>query len=131
MAVSDPIADMLTRIRNAHMANHRVVEIPASRLKREIARILQENNFIRKFVVVDDGKQGVLKILLKYAGHVPAIQGIRRASSPGLRRYAQVGSMPKVKNGLGIAVISTSKGLMTDAQARENKVGGEVLCHVW
>jgi small subunit ribosomal protein S8 len=129
--LTDPIADMLTRIRNASAARLPVVDIPSSSLKQEIARVLKEKGFIKKFVVVEDGKQGILKVLLRYTGGVPAIQGIQRVSRPGLRNYANVDKLPKVLNGLGYAIISTSHGVMTDHEARKQKVGGEVLCKVW
>ena len=108
-----------------------VVDIPASNLKREIARVLQEKGFIKKFVVVDDGKQGILKVLLRYTKGESAIQGIQRVSTPGLRHYVDVAKLPRVRNGLGYAIISTSKGVMTDHEAREQKVGGEVIAKVW
>jgi small subunit ribosomal protein S8 len=131
MAISDPIADMLTRIRNACAARLPVVDIPASGVKRELARVLQEKGFIKKFVVVDDNKQGVLKVLLRYTEGVPAIQGIQRYSRPGLRHYVAVDKLPKVRSGLGYAILSTSQGVMTDHEARKLNVGGEVLCKVW
>lgn len=131
MASSDQIGDFLTRIRNASTAGHRTVDIPASNLKREISRVLQETGFIRKFVVVDDGRQGVIKILLKYNGRTPVIQGLERVSTPGRRLYAGVGEIPKVINGLGHAILSTPKGVLTDKQSREAHVGGEILLKVW
>ncbi len=130
-AVNDPISDMLTRIRNAAMVGHRVVEMPASKLRREIAKILVRQNFIEKFVIIEDGKQGWMKILLRYTDGVPAIQGLVRVSSPGRRSYAKSEGLPKVKNGLGIAIVSTSKGVLTDHECRTQHVGGEVLCKVW
>jgi small subunit ribosomal protein S8 len=129
--MSDPIADMLTRIRNAAAAKLPVVDIPASGFKVEIARVLQENGFVKKFVVVEDGKQGILKVLLRYTKGESAIQGIQRVSSPGLRHYASSGRIPKVRNGLGYAIVSTSKGVMTDHEARKAHLGGEVICKVW
>jgi len=129
--ITDPIADMLTRIRNACSAKLPVVNIPASNLKQEIARVLKEKGFIKKYVVVEDGKQGIIKVLLRYTDGVPAIQGIQRVSRPGLRRYSNVETLPKVLNGLGYAILSTSQGVMTDHEARKQKVGGEVLCKVW
>jgi len=129
--ITDPIADMLTRIRNASAARLPVVNIPSSNLKQEIARVLKEKGFVKKFVVVEDGKQGVIKMLLRYTNGTPAIQGIQRLSRPGLRRYANVDKLPKVLNGLGYAIISTSQGVMTDHEARKLGVGGEVLCKVW
>ena len=131
MAMTDPIADMLTRVCNACKATLTVVAIAASNLKREIARDLQEKGVIKKYVVVEDGKQGMLKILLRYTKGVSAIQGIQRVSSPGLRHYVDVAKLPRVRNGLGYAIISTSKGVMTDHEAREQKVGGEVIAKVW
>ena len=132
--MTDPIADLLTRIRNAIMAGHKIVEIPASNLKKEIARILYEKGYILSYKVVEgDGKQGILKIALKYnpKSKKPAINNIKRVSRPGLRQYAGVDEMPRVLNGLGMAIISTSKGLMTDKEARKEGVGGEVLCYVY
>lgn len=130
-AITDPIGDMLTRIRNATRVGKRVVEMPASNQRREVAKILVRRNFVQKFVIVDDGKQGVLKILLKYTDGQPAIQGIQRISAPGRRSYANVSRIPKVMNGLGMAIVSTSKGLLTDYEAREQNVGGEIICKVW
>ncbi|MCX6260458.1 MAG: 30S ribosomal protein S8 [Bacteroidia bacterium] len=132
--MTDPIADLLTRIRNAIMAGHKVVEAPASNLKKEIARILFEKGYILSYKVVDgEEKQSVLKIALKYnpKSKKPAIKKIERASRPGLRRYIGVDEMPRVLNGLGIAIISTSKGLMTDKEAKNENIGGEVLCYVY
>jgi small subunit ribosomal protein S8 len=130
-SINDPISDMLTRIRNAAMAGKRVVEMPASKLRREIAKILVRQNFVEKFIVVADDKQGLMKILLRYTDGVPAIQGLVRVSSPGRRTYSGSEGLPKVKNGLGIAIVSTSKGVMTDFECRAQRVGGEVLCKVW
>lgn len=132
--MTDPIADLLTRIRNAIMAGHKIVEAPTSSLKKEIARILFEKGYILSYKVVDgESKQGVLKIALKYnpKSKKPAIKKIQRASRPGLRKYIGVDDMPRVLNGLGIAIISTSKGLMTDKEARKENIGGEVLCYVY
>ena len=132
--MTDPIADLLTRIRNSIMAGHKVVEAPTSKLKKEIARILYEKGFILSYKVVEEeGKQGTLKIALKYNARskTPAIKSIRRVSRPGLRKYIGVDEMPRVLNGLGIAIISTSKGLMTDKEAKKEKIGGEVLCYVY
>jgi small subunit ribosomal protein S8 len=132
--MTDPIADLLTRIRNAIMAGHKVVEAPASNLKKEVARILFEKGYILSYKVIDgDGPQGVLKIALKYnpKSKRPAIKEIQRVSRPGLRQYIGVDEMPRVLNGLGIAIISTSKGLMTDKEAKKEKIGGEVLCYVY
>jgi small subunit ribosomal protein S8 len=132
--MTDPIADLLTRIRNAIMAGHKVVEAPASNLKKEVARILFEKGYILSYKVIDgDGPQGVLKIALKYnaKSKKPAIKEIKRISRPGLRQYIGVEEMPRVLNGLGIAIISTSRGLMTDKEAKKEKIGGEVLCYVY
>ena len=132
--MTDPIADLLTRIRNAMMAGHKIVEAPASSLKKEIARILFEKGYILSYKVVDgENKQNMLKIALKYnpKSKKPAIKKIERASRPGLRRYIGSDDMPRVLNGLGIAIISTSKGLMTDKEARKENIGGEVLCYVY
>lgn len=132
--MTDPIADLLTRIRNAILAGHKVVEAPASNLKKELARILFEKGYILSYKVVEtDNKQGLLKIALKYnpKSKIPAIKSIQRISRPGLRKYAGVDDMPKVLNGLGIAIISTSRGLMTDKEAKKENVGGEVLCYVY
>ncbi len=131
MASSDQIGDFLTRIRNAVSAGHRTVEIPASNLKRDIARVLQETGFIRKFVVVDDNCQGIIKILLKYNGRDSVIHGLERVSTPGRRRYAGAKEIPQVINGLGYAILSTPQGVMTDVQSRAANVGGEILCKVW
>jgi small subunit ribosomal protein S8 len=132
--MTDPIADLLTRIRNAIMAGHKVVEAPASNLKKEVARILFEKGYILSYKVIDgEGPQGVLKIALKYnpKSKKPAIKEIQRVSRPGLRQYIGIDEMPRVLNGLGIAIISTSKGLMTDKEAKKEKIGGEVLCYVY
>lgn len=132
--MTDPIADLLTRIRNAIMAGHKVVEAPASNLKKEIARILFEKGYILSYKVVDDeSKQGILKIALKYnpKNKKPAIKGLQRISRPSLRYYSGVDDLPRVLNGLGIAIISTSRGLMTDKEAKREKIGGEVLCYVY
>jgi small subunit ribosomal protein S8 len=132
--MTDPIADLLTRIRNAVMAGHKVVEAPASNLKKEIARILFEKGYILSYKIVDgENKQNMLKIALKYnpKSKKSAIKKIERASRPGLRKYISVDEMPRVLNGLGIAIISTSKGLMTDKEAKKEKIGGEVLCYVY
>jgi small subunit ribosomal protein S8 len=132
--MTDPIADLLTRIRNAIMAGHKVVEAPASNLKNEVARILFEKGYILSYKVIDgEGPQGILKIALKYnpKSKKPAIKEIQRVSRPGLRQYIGVDEMPRILNGLGIAIISTSKGLMTDKEAKKEKIGGEVLCYVY
>ncbi|NDW17434.1 30S ribosomal protein S8 [Dysgonomonas sp. 216] len=130
---TDPIADYLTRIRNAISANHRVVEIPASNLKKEITKILMEKGYILNYKFVEEGPQGSIKIALKYdpVNKVNAIKKLIRISTPGLRKYVGYKDMPRVLNGLGIAVLSTSKGVMTDKEARDAKVGGEVLCYVY
>ena len=132
--MTDPIADLLTRIRNAIMAGHKIVEAPASNLKKEVARILFEKGYILSYKVIDgENAQGVLKIALKYnpKSKKPAIKKIQRASRPGLRQYVGVDDMPRVLNGLGIAIISTSRGLMTDKEAKKENIGGEVLCYVY
>ena len=132
MQITDPIADLLTRIRNASSAKHDSVEIPASNMKKAICQILLDEGYIKDFKVVDDGKQGVITIKLRYLeGKKPVITGLRRVSKPGLRRYSNVEDMPKVIKGLGVAIVSTSKGVMTDRQARTENVGGEVLAFVW
>lgn len=131
--VTDPIADYLTRIRNAQMAMHRVVEIPASNLKKRITEILYDKGYILKYKFEDDSKQGLIKIALKYDPQTkqPAIQSLERVSRPGLRSYSRPGEFRRVKNGLGIAIVSTSKGVMTDKEAKAQNVGGEVLCNVY
>ena len=131
MHITDPIADMLTRIRNANNAKHETVDIPASNMKKSIAEILLSEGYIKGYNVIDDGKQGIIRITLKYNGKQKTIQGLRRVSKPGLRIYSSCEDMPRVMNGLGIAIISTSKGIMTDKQARNANVGGEVLAFVW
>ena len=132
MQISDVIADMLTRIRNANDAKHETVDVPASNMKKAIAEILLNEGYIKSYNVVEDGKQGIIRIALKYApGKQKVIHGLRRVSKPGLRIYSNCEDMPKVMNGLGIAVVSTSKGIMTDKKARALKVGGEVLAFVW
>jgi small subunit ribosomal protein S8 len=134
MAVTDPIADYLTRIRNAQQARHRVVEIPASNVKKRITEILYDQGFILKYKFDDEaGKQGLIKIALKYdaASKQPIIREMGRISRPGLRKFVKAGDLPRIINGLGIAIVSTSKGLMTDKQAREEHVGGEVLCYIY
>ena len=131
--VTDPIADLLTRVRNAHMAGHRIVEIPASNLKKRITEILYDQGYILKYKFEDDNKQGVIKIALKYdpQSKEPAIKSLERVSRPGLRQYAAPSEFRRVKNGLGVAIISTSKGVMTDKQAKSQNVGGEVLCYIY
>ena len=132
MQITDTIADMLTRIRNASSAKHDSVDVPASNVKKAIAQILLDEGYIGGFTVVDDGKQGVIKIALKYGPNKSQIiTGLRRVSKPGLRIYTNVEDMPKVMRGLGIAILSTSKGIMTDKQARRENVGGEVLAYIW
>ena len=132
MQISDVIADMLTRIRNANDAKHETVDVPASNMKKAIAEILLSEGYIKSYNVIDDGKQGIIRIALKYApGKQKVIHGLRRVSKPGLRIYASCEEMPRVLNGLGIAIVSTSKGVMTDKKAREENVGGEVLAFVW
>ncbi|QRG67928.1 30S ribosomal protein S8 [Brevibacillus choshinensis] len=132
MVMTDPIADMLTRIRNANMVRHEKVEIPASTIKKEIARILKEEGFIRDAEFVEDNKQGIIRVFLKYgAENERVITGLKRISKPGLRVYAKNNEVPKVLGGLGCAIISTSTGVMTDKQARQAAVGGEVLAYVW
>jgi len=132
MQITDVVADMLTRIRNANSAKHETVEIPASNLKKAIAQILLDEGYIKAFEIIEDNKQGIIKVTLKYGENKKRIiQGLRRVSKPGLRIYAASQDIPKVKNGLGIAIISTSKGLMTDKVARKQNIGGEVLAFVW
>ena len=132
MQITDTIGDLLTRIRNASKAKHDSVEIPASNMKKSICQILLDEGYIKNFSVADDGKQGMIKVTLKYGeGKVSAISGLRRVSKPGLRIYSNVEDMPRVMKGLGIAIISTSKGVMTDRQARKENVGGEVLAFIW
>ena len=132
MQITDPIADMLTRIRNANNAKHDTVDVPASNMKKAIAQILLDEGYIKNFQLIDDGTQGVIRITLKYgAGKEKVISGLRRVSKPGLRVYAGAEELPKVLRGLGIAIVSTSKGVMTDKKAREAHVGGEVLAFVW
>jgi small subunit ribosomal protein S8 len=131
--VTDPIADFLTRIRNAQMAGHRIVDIPASNLKKRMTEILYNQGYILKYKFEDDNKQGVIKIALKYdpQSKQPAIQSMERVSRPGLRQYARPAEFRRVKNGLGVAIVSTSKGVMTDKEAKAQNVGGEVLCYVY
>ena len=131
MQTTDPIADYLTRLRNAIQSRHKRVDIPASNMKRSLSKLLVENKFINSYSEITDNKQGVIRVVLRYTDGVSAISGLKRISSPGLRVYAPVEEMPRVLNGLGVAVISTSKGVMTDKQAKAQKVGGEVLCHIW
>ena len=132
MQISDVIADMLTRIRNANDAKHETVDVPASNMKKAIAEILLNEGYIKSYTVVEDGKQGIIRVTLKYApGKQKVIHGLRRVSKPGLRIYSDCENMPRVMNGLGIAIVSTSKGVMTDKKARKENVGGEVLAFIW
>ena len=131
MQITDPVADMLTRIRNAGSAKHATVDVPASNMKKAIAEILLEEGYIKNYQIINDGLQGIIRITLKYNGGEKAITGLRRVSKPGLRVYAGADELPRVLRGLGIAIISTSKGIMTDKKAREAHVGGEVLAFVW
>ena len=131
MSKTDPIADYLTRIRNAAKAKHRRVDIPSSNLKKAISKILQEKNFIAGFTVLEDKKQHILRINLKYHEGSPVISGLRRVSKPGIRLYRGADELPRVLGGLGVAIVSTSKGVMTDAQARKENVGGEILAYIW
>ena len=132
MTMTDPIADMLTRIRNANVVKHETVDVPASNMKKELSRILLEEGFIRGYDVIEDGKQGIIRIQLKYGqSGERVIQGIKRISKPGMRVYTNAYEVPKVLNGLGISIISTSKGILADRQARKENVGGEVICYVW
>ena len=132
MTMTDPIADMLTRIRNANVVKHETVDVPASNMKKELARILLEEGFIRGYDVIEDGKQGIIRIQLKYGQTGErVISGLKRISKPGMRVYADKHEVPRVLHGLGISIISTSKGILTDKQARKENVGGEVICYVW
>ena len=132
MITTDPIADMLTRIRNANSSKHESVDVPASNMKKQIAQILVDEGYIKSFNVIDDGKQGVLKVFLKYGPNKSKVlQGIKRVSKPGLRIYVSKEELPQVMRGLGVAIVSTSKGIMTDKAARKANVGGEVLAFVW
>ncbi len=131
MQITDPIADLLTRIRNAHSARHPSVKIPASNMKKAICQILLDEGFIRNFSVEEDGKQGMITVNLKYTGGTAAIKGLKRVSKPGLRMYASADELPRVMKGLGIAIVSTSQGVVTDKVARKANVGGEVLAFVW
>ena len=132
MHITDTIADMLTRITNANNAKHDTVDIPASNMKKAIAQILLDEGYIKSFTVVEDGKQGTIRVVLKYGqGKTPVIQGLRRVSKPGLRIYTSCEDMPRVMKGLGVAILSTNKGVMTDRQARKENVGGEVLAFIW
>ncbi len=131
MSMTDPIAEMLTRIRNACAAGHRRVDIPVSRLKTELARLLRDNHYIVDYKVLDDGAHGVLRVYLKYHNETPVIRELKRVSTPGLRRYVKSRELPRVKNGLGMAIVSTPRGLMTDRDARSANLGGELLATVW
>ena len=132
MVLTDQIADFLTRIRNANMAKHDSVEIPASNIKKSLAEILKQEGFIKDYEVTEDGKQGVIKVFLKYGPNGErVISGLKRISKPGLRNYVSADNLPKVLNGLGIAIVSTSAGILTDKEAREKNVGGEVIAYVW
>lgn len=131
MVMTDPIADMLTRIRNASTARDKTVEIPFSKVKQELAKIFKEEGYIQDQEFIDNGKQGTIRVHLKYVGKENAISGLKRISKPGLRVYAQKDEIPKVLGGLGIAILSTSKGIMTDRKARAEGIGGEVICYLW
>lgn len=132
MQITDPIADLLTRIRNANSAKHETVEVPSSNMKKAIVEILNEEGYIKNYQVIDDGKQGIIRITLKYGqDNEKALTGLKRVSKPGLRIYAGADELPRVLKGLGIAIVSTSKGIMTDKKARKENVGGEVLAYVW
>ncbi len=131
MPVTDPIADYLTRVRNAVKAKKKYVDIPASKMKISLSEILKNNNFIKDFVIFEDNKQNIIRVQLKYSQNGPALTGLRRISTPGLRRYVPADSVPKVLNGLGLSIISTSKGLLTDRDAKKENVGGEVICYIW
>ncbi len=131
MSKSDPIADYLTRVRNAARAKHKKVDVPASSIKKELTRILTEQKFFDGFTIVEDNKQNIIRISLKYNEGRSVLSGLRRVSRPGIRQYKAAEDLPRVQNGLGIAIISTSKGLMTNKQARKDNVGGEVVCYVW
>lgn len=131
MSMTDPVADFLTRVRNASKAKHKRVDVPASNLKKAIAQILLEQKYIANFSVLEDGKQGILRLQLKYNNGKSVITGLRRVSKPGIRQYRQSDELPRVLGGLGITIISTSQGVMTDAQARKQHVGGEILAYIW
>ncbi len=131
MSLSDPIADLLTRIRNASNARHERVDVPASKMKNEIARLLKDAGYVKNYKFIDDKKQGILRIYLKYDEEYRGVVNLKRISKPGRRVYVDHLHIPKVLNGLGISILSTSKGILTDKEARELNVGGEVLCHVW
>lgn len=132
MVMTDPVADMLTRIRNANMVRHESVELPASRVKREIAEILKSEGFIRDAEYIEDNKQGIIRVFLKYgANNEKVLTGLKRISKPGLRVYAKASEIPRVLRGLGVAILSTSNGIMTDKEARQKKIGGEVIAYIW
>jgi len=131
MSLTDPVADMLTRIRNACTAGHRRVDMPVSKLKTELARLLRDNHFIADYKLLDDGAHGVLRLYLKYHNEAPVIRELKRVSTPGLRRYVKSREIPRVKNGLGMAIVSTSRGLMSDREARTQNLGGELVAVVW
>ncbi|HPT87556.1 MAG TPA: 30S ribosomal protein S8 [Bacillota bacterium] len=131
MVMTDPIADMLTRIRNATIVRDKVVEVPSSKIKKELAKIFKEEGYIADYEIIDDNKQGIIRLYLKYNGKEKVISGLKRISKPGLRVYAGKDEIPRVLGGLGIAILSTSKGIMTDRQARAEGIGGEVICYVW
>jgi small subunit ribosomal protein S8 len=131
MSMTDPIADFLTRVRNAAKAKHKRLDVPASNMKKAIAQIMVEEKYLSNYMVLEDGRQGILRIQLKYQGGKPVIAGLRRVSKPGIRQYRRADELPRVLGGLGIAIISTSKGVMTDHQARKLQVGGEVLAYIW
>ena len=132
MQITDTIADLLTRVRNANSAKHATVDVPASNVKKAITQILVDEGYVKSFQLIEDGKQGVIRITLKYIdGKTPVITGLRRVSKPGLRIYSSCEDMPKVRKGLGIAIVSTSKGIVTDKKARELNVGGEILAYIW
>jgi len=132
MGMTDPIADMLTRIRNSSKAGKKWVDMPASKLKKEVARILAEEHFIERFRYVEDRKQGELRLYLRYSkDETPVIRGIKRVSKPGLRKYSRADELPRVLNGLGVAIVTTSSGVMTDRDARRKGVGGEIICYIW
>ena len=133
MQISDTSADMLTRIRNANSAKHETVDIPASNMKKAIAQILVDEGYVKEYKVIEDGKQGIIRVALKYQGasRTPVLQGLRRVSKPGLRIYTSCEDMPRVMKGIGTAIVSTSKGVMTDKAARKENVGGEVLAFIW
>ncbi len=131
MPVTDPIADYLTRIRNAVKAKKKFVEVPSSNMKLKITELLKENYFIKDFNVIEDKKQNIIRIYLKYINGEPSITGLKRISTPGLRTYVDKNNIPRVLNGLGLAILSTSKGLLSDKQAKKESIGGEIICHVW